>query len=118
MACKTAGKSGPIHIGKFLKQRREYMGMSRETLASAVGTTYNTIRLYEEGLRIMRVDRLCELLEALGLGVLDCFSIKTGAGVSISPETLHLAERLEAVNGAAYPGLVRQIHALIDVAES
>ena len=97
MACDTANKNGPAHIGKFLKERREYVGMSRETLASRVGTTYNTIRLYEEGLRIMRVDRLCELLEALGLGVLDCFSMKLGEGVSVSPETLHLAERLEAV---------------------
>lgn len=110
--------AGVLWIGTFLKQRREYLGMSREKLASKIGTTYNTIRLYEEGKRIMRLDRLCEILDALGLRPLDSFSSKLRDDIVVAPETLHLAQRLETLDKSVYSTLLRQIHALIDVAET
>ena len=53
--------------GNLLKVRRESIGMSRSTLAMKVGTTYESIRFYEEGRRAMRLDRLFALLSALGI---------------------------------------------------
>lgn len=106
-----------LKIGKLLKQRREHIGMSRETLATKLGTSYESIRLYEEGQRIMKLDRLCELLDALGVQPSDCFSLKLREGVTVSPDTLRLAERLGTLDSALYSKVIRQINSLIDFAE-
>ena len=56
-----------LKIGKWLKWNREARHMTREELALKVHTSYEMIRLYEEGQCVMRVDRLCDLAEALGI---------------------------------------------------
>lgn len=53
--------------GRWLKECRERTGMSRGTLAVKLGTTYETIRLYEEGKRAMKIDRFLEILTALDI---------------------------------------------------
>ena len=54
-------------IGRWLKRSREACHMTREELAEKVHSSYEMIRLYEEGLCIMHVDRLCQLARALGV---------------------------------------------------
>ena len=106
-----------LRIGKLLKQRREDIGISREALAEKLGTSYESIRLYEEGQRVMKLDRLCELLDALGVPPSECFSLKLRDGVTVNPETLRLAERLETLDSALYSKVIRQINSLIDFAK-
>ena len=64
-------------LGRWLKERRERAGISRGTLAVKLGTTYETIRLYEEGKRAMKIDRFLEILAALDIS-LDDFLSQTG----------------------------------------
>ena len=68
---KVEKKTAMRKLGIWLKEKRESAGMSRGTLAAKVKTTYETIRLYEEGKRSMRIERFMELLSALGLEVDD-----------------------------------------------
>ena len=59
---KIKGNAYVVELGRLLQRRREYLGISREALADTLGTKYEVIRLYEEGQRIMKVDRLFEIL--------------------------------------------------------
>ena len=72
-AKQEVSRADVIKMGKWLKRRREAIGMSRATLAAKIGTTYDSIRLYETGKQTMRFDRLCDLLNALGLDIATFF---------------------------------------------
>ena len=61
-------------LGTWLKGCRERAGLSRGTLAVKLGTTYETIRLYEEGKRVMKIDRFLEILAALNIDLDDLLS--------------------------------------------
>lgn len=67
MMSTERGHKKIIKMGKWLKKRRESAGISRGTLATRVGATYDTIRLYEEGKQVMRLDRFFDLLDALNI---------------------------------------------------
>ena len=63
-------------FGALLKGIREAMSMSRRELAVKVGCKYDDIRLYENGGRIMRVDRLLCILDAFGIHLSEESSFK------------------------------------------
>ena len=96
--------------GNLLKVRRESIGMSRSTLAMKVGTTYESIRFYEEGRRAMRLDRLFALLSALG--------IPASGLLSRMEEDLHktiqLATKISALSADEYRSLIQKIEALLE----
>ena len=96
--------------GNLLKERRESIGMSRSTLAMKVGTTYESIRFYEEGRRAMRLDRLFALMSALG--------IPTNGLLSRMKEdlrkTARLATRISALSADEYRSLIQKIEALLE----
>ena len=56
-----------LKIGRWLKRSREACHMTREELAAKVHSSYEMIRLYEEGQCVMHVDRLCQLAKVLGV---------------------------------------------------
>ena len=74
---KITSDMSMVELGQILQRIRESVGMSRSELAEKIGTRYDVIRLYEEGQRIMRVDRLFEILDALGIHLLEFLSLET-----------------------------------------
>lgn len=56
-----------VELGRNIQRQREFLGMSQEELGLDVGSNKNTIYLYETAQRVMKVDRLFEISEALWL---------------------------------------------------
>ena len=85
--------------------------MTREDLADMLGTRYDVIRLYEEGQRIMKIDRLFEILNALDISGSDCLNIVFGA---VKAQTLNLFARINTLDDTSCQRLIRQIDALME----
>lgn len=54
-----------VELGKNIQKQREFLGMSQESLGLDVGTNGNAIYLYETAQRVMKVDRLFDIADAL-----------------------------------------------------
>ena len=115
---KITDNTGVLKLGRLLQERRESIGMSRETLAEMTGTKYETIRLYEEGQRVMRVNRLFDILEALGISAVDCFSAILGGKGEKSTHALSLIARINTLDDTVCQRLIRQVNALIEIESS
>ena len=87
-------------IGKLLRDIRESRKLTRQELADMAGCRYDEIRLYEKGKRIMRVDRLFLILEALGIPVQESIS---------SPEIRQAAVQLSALDSDTRSSLLDEI---------
>ena len=102
-------------LGRLIQRRRESVGMSRETLADMIGSKYEVVRLYEEGQRVMKMDRFFEILTVLGVSIPDSlFAILGGT----SAHMLSLVARMNMLDEASRRRLMRQIDALIEVEKS
>ncbi len=58
-----------IHVGKRLRLRRTLLGMSQESVGSAIGVTFQQIQKYERGINRMGASRLFDFAKALGVNV-------------------------------------------------
>lgn len=54
-----------VELGKNIQKQRELLGMSQEGLGLDIGTNGNAIYLYETAQRVMKVDRLFDIADAL-----------------------------------------------------
>ena len=109
---KIKGNAYVVELGRLLQRRREYLGISREALADTLGTKYEVIRLYEEGQRIMKVDRLFEILVALDISVSDFLNAILG---EFNSYTLKLAASINTLDGTRCQRLIKQIDALLEI---
>ena len=62
----------PVAFGKKLKEFREHKGFYRAEAARYLEISENTLRSYEDGKRIIRVDIFFRILELYGVSI-DCF---------------------------------------------
>ncbi|MDO4167929.1 MAG: helix-turn-helix transcriptional regulator, partial [Eubacteriales bacterium] len=62
---ETTDNPDLVELGKNIQKQREFMEMSQEELGLDVGSNKNTIYLYETAQRVMKVDRLFEIADAL-----------------------------------------------------
>ena len=99
-------------LGKLFRLYRESIGISREALAVKIGTKYETIRMYEDGQCVMKVDRLFQILQALNISVQDCLSIIFD---NRNSQTLKLLAKINSLDEASYQRIIRQMDALIDI---
>lgn len=58
-----------IHVGKRLRLRRTILGMSQESLGTAIGITFQQVQKYERGTNRMGSSRLFEFAKLLGVPV-------------------------------------------------
>jgi len=57
------------YIGHRLRERRQIFGMAQETLARAIGTSYQQIQRYESGHHQIPANRLWQLCQVLCVSV-------------------------------------------------
>ncbi len=57
------------HVGRRVRERRNALGMSQETLADALGISYQQIQKYEVGADRVMASRLWDIAEALEVDV-------------------------------------------------
>ncbi|MDX1975522.1 MAG: helix-turn-helix transcriptional regulator [Rickettsiales bacterium] len=71
------------HVGKRLRLRRTMMGLSQESVAKAIGVTFQQVQKYEKGSNAMNASRLVEFARFMNVPVsyffegLDEFSANT-----------------------------------------
>ncbi len=74
---KQYPRGGPnpidIHVGARVRLRRNLLGLTLETLAKAVGVTYQQLQKYERGVNRIGASRLFNLSHVLDVPVSFCF---------------------------------------------
>jgi transcriptional regulator with XRE-family HTH domain len=58
-----------LHVGAQVRKRRKALGMSQETLAKAVGLTFQQIQKYERGSNRISASKLHEIGHHLGMPI-------------------------------------------------
>jgi transcriptional regulator with XRE-family HTH domain len=80
-----------VHVGKRIRMRRLFLNMNQETLASALGLTFQQIQKYEGGANRVSASRLSATADILGVPISFFFDGLTPG----TPEETVLRERLE-----------------------
>lgn len=62
---KTLENADLVELGKNIQKQREFLGMSQESLGLDIGSNGNAIYLYETAQRVMKVDKLFAIADAL-----------------------------------------------------
>ena len=100
-----------VHVGWRIRARRAEIDQSQETLAKAIGLTFQQVQKYERGVNRVSASKLYAIAQAQGLApgwYFDGLEINRAEGQSISPavqaasDWLHSSEALNlalAING-------------------
>lgn len=86
-------------VGENLLKFRLFRGMTQETLADAVGVTFQQIQKYEKGRNRVSVSRLWRLSHELGIPVAEFYDGIDGApgsdALKLTPEQLALIKKYD-----------------------
>ena len=81
-------RSGEVdhHVGRRIRERRKALGMSQETLADALGISYQQAQKYEVGINRVAASRLWNIAKALEVDIGYFFEgVKRPAGRARKP---------------------------------
>lgn len=90
------------HVGSRIRERRTWLGISQQQLASTIGVTYQQAHKYERGLNRISAGRLHEIAVALSVPV--SWFFEDGEGGTAADETprqrlcLELARNFAAID--------------------
>lgn len=98
-----------VELGRNIQRQREFLGMSQEELGLDVGSNKNTIYLYETAQRVMKVDRLFEISEALMVTPAELCPERFSDEEKIDPRLYQIGEKMKKIDpkkrAAAYQAL-------------
>jgi transcriptional regulator with XRE-family HTH domain len=83
-----------VHVGKRIRTRRLFLGMNQETLANALGLTFQQVQKYEGGTNRVSASRLSATADILGVPVSFFFG-ELGDGEKLTPAEQVSRERME-----------------------
>jgi transcriptional regulator with XRE-family HTH domain len=101
-----------IHVGKRIRMRRLFLGMNQETLANALGLTFQQVQKYEGGANRVSASRLSAMADILGVPISFFFGdlpADDKQGSAAERETRERMERPETIE------LVRLYYAITDL---
>ena len=84
-----------VHVGARIRVRRLLIGMNQETLAKALGLTFQQVQKYEGGANRVSASRLSQIADVLGVPITYFFSGLDPAGGDADPRELETRERLQ-----------------------
>ncbi len=101
-----------VHVGARIRTRRLLLGMNQETLANALGLTFQQVQKYEGGANRVSASRLAQVADVLGVPVAYFFDDLEVAGEDTAADHDHreLMQRPEAIE------LIRWYYAIPDAA--
>ena len=100
-----------VHVGKRMRMRRLFLGMNQETLADALGLTFQQVQKYEGGANRVSASRLSAMADILGVPISFFFGDLSLDGESETPEERESRERMERPETIE---LVRLYYAIAD----
>lgn len=84
-----------VHVGKRIRMRRLFLGMNQETLANALGLTFQQVQKYEGGANRVSASRLSAMADILGVPISFFFGDLQPDDAAQSPEEQANRERME-----------------------
>jgi transcriptional regulator with XRE-family HTH domain len=84
-----------VHVGNRIRMRRLLLGMNQETLANALGLTFQQVQKYEGGANRVSASRLSAMAEILGVPISYFFGDLRADDAEISPEDQRWREYLQ-----------------------
>lgn len=97
-----------IHVGTRIRTRRLLIGMNQETLARALGLTFQQVQKYEGGANRVSASRLSRIADVLGVPISYFFSDIDSDGEAAEAETRERMQRPETIE------LIRCYYAIPD----
>jgi transcriptional regulator with XRE-family HTH domain len=96
-----------VHVGARIRTKRLLIGMNQETLARALGLTFQQVQKYEGGANRVSASRLSQIAQILGVPISYFFSDidLDGGGEAVARERLQRPEAIE---------LIRSYYAIVD----
>lgn len=84
-----------VHVGARIRMRRLLLGMNQETLANALGLTFQQVQKYEGGANRVSASRLSAMAEILSVPISYFFGDLQPEDADISPEDRQWREQLQ-----------------------
>ena len=84
-----------VHVGARVRTRRLLIGMNQETLARALGLTFQQVQKYEGGANRVSASRLSQIAEILGVPIAYFFNDLELDGGAPSLREVEARERLQ-----------------------
>jgi transcriptional regulator with XRE-family HTH domain len=84
-----------VHVGARIRTRRLLLGMNQETLANALGLTFQQVQKYEGGSNRVSASRLAEMAEVLGVPIAYFFNDLELAADPMAAAEVALREMLQ-----------------------
>lgn len=84
-----------VHVGNRIRMRRLLLGMNQETLANALGLTFQQVQKYEGGANRVSASRLSAMAEILGVPISYFFGDLRPDDAEITPEDQRWREYLQ-----------------------
>jgi transcriptional regulator with XRE-family HTH domain len=84
-----------VHVGKRIRMRRLLLGMNQETLANALGLTFQQVQKYEGGANRVSASRLSAMADILDVPISFFFSDLQPVEGGSTPEQQQWRERME-----------------------
>jgi transcriptional regulator with XRE-family HTH domain len=84
-----------VHVGARVRTRRLLIGMNQETLARALGLTFQQVQKYEGGANRVSASRLSQIAEILGVSISYFFNDLEPDGAEPSRRDVESRERLQ-----------------------
>jgi len=84
-----------VHVGSRIRMRRLLLGMNQETLANALGLTFQQVQKYEGGANRVSASRLSAMAEILGVPISYFFGDLRADEAEVSDEEKDWRERLQ-----------------------
>src|SRR3954466_11198020 len=100
-----------IHVGARIRTRRLLLGMNQETLANALGLTFQQVQKYEGGANRVSASRLAQVAEILGVPVMYFFNDLEAAGDAATTDATNIREILQRPEAIE---LIRWYYAITD----
>ena len=84
-----------VHVGNRIRMRRLLLGMNQETLANALGLTFQQVQKYEGGANRVSASRLSAMADILSVPISYFFGDLRPDDAEISPEDRQWREYLQ-----------------------
>jgi transcriptional regulator with XRE-family HTH domain len=84
-----------VHVGKRIRMRRLFLGMNQETLANALGLTFQQVQKYEGGANRVSASRLSAMADILDVPIAFFFGDLQSDDGTQTPAEQEARQRME-----------------------
>lgn len=88
-----------VHVGKRIRMRRLFLGMNQESLANALGVTFQQVQKYEGGANRVSASRLAAMAQVLDVPIPYFFAnLGDGSETTADSASQERMERAETID--------------------